>query len=200
MTALLLCLITALVYRPAAVIGFYSFLLLPAGAVLLASIAWLTLAPGWRLLLVRSPRVTSALPAHLLACVTAVTLGVWALAAAFDSTADHPMGTREILTAGLLCLLLGAMQTLAALWLAVRLGPGWALGLGIGGIVVSATFGGDVLAASPLWLLGPTGWPLTADTPGRLLIAIVVCTGAIAVFWTLAVRALRTAPLREGRD
>ncbi|WP_420733502.1 hypothetical protein [Brevibacterium luteolum] len=49
-------------------------------------------------------------------------------------------------------------------------------------------------------MLGPTGWPLTADTPGRLLIAAVVCTGASAVFWALAVQALRTAPLREGSD
>lgn len=199
-TALLLCLAAALVYRPAAVIGLYSFLLLPAGAVLLASIAWLTLAPGWRLLLVRSQRVTTALLAHLLTCVTVVTLGVWALAAAFDTTADDAMGLNRVAAAGLLCLLLGAAQTVASLWLAVRLGPGWALGLGIGGIVVSATFGGDVLAASPLWLLGPTGWPLTADTPARVLIAAVVCAGAIGVFWTLATRALRTAPLREGRD
>lgn len=199
-TALLLCLAAALVYRPAAIISFHSFLLLPAGAVLLASIAWLTLAPGWRLLLVRSQRVTTALLAHLLTCVTVVTLGVWALAAVFNLTTAHPMASGELAAAGLLCLLLGAAQTVASLWLAVRLGPGWALGLGIGGIVVSATFGGDVLAASPLWLLGPTGWPLTADTPARVLIAAVVCAGAIGVFWTLATRALRTAPLREGRD
>lgn len=198
--ALLLCLAAALVYRPAAVIGFYSFLLLPAGAVLLAGIAWLSLAPGWRLLLVRSPHVAWALPVHLLTSVCAVTLGVWALAAAFDTTADDAMGLSRVAAAGFLCLLLGGVQTLAALWLAVRLGPGWALGLGIGGIVVSATFGGDVLAASALWMLGPTGWPLTADTPGRLLIAAVVCTGASAVFWALAVQALRTAPLREGSD
>lgn len=197
-----LCVVTAVVYPVGYLFGLHTFALLPIGACVTAVLLWRALAPGWRLLVLRRSGMPAAVQLWLVGCVSAVTALVFALAllntALRGSPAVEPAAYWEVLRAGTLWSVLGPACGLGALWLAVRYGSGWALGAVVVVAVVSATFGGDVLADTWMWLLGPAAWPLSADTPGRFVTACALGALVALAGWALSLRALRTAESRGG--
>ncbi|MEU3020868.1 hypothetical protein ABZ635_26180, partial [Nocardiopsis sp. NPDC007018] len=157
-----LCLVTAAVYPVGYLLGLYTFALLPIGASVTAVLLWGLLAPGWRLLVPRRPGMPEAVQVWLIRCVGAMTALVIALCLIPPVLSGGPAAhtvSSEVLRAGALWLILGTACGLGALWLTVRHGPGWALGATSVVVVVSATFGGDVLAQTWMWLLGMIGGP-----------------------------------------
>ena len=189
--------VVAVVYPPSYLLGFYTYALLPLGACVVAVLLWQTLVPGWRLVVLHGANLPRAVQAWLLGCVTAVTLVVVILT--YMNTALHG-DSAEITTvvrAGVLWLLLGAAGSLGALWITVRYGMARALGAAAVLVIVGATFGGDVLADTWMWVLGPTAWPLSADSPSRFVLAGSIGIIAILAGWFASARAMRTATARE---
>lgn len=194
--AIVVCLATAIVYPADYLLGFHTYALLPLGACVTATLLWQTLAPGWRLLVLRRATVPAAVQTWLTVCVSVVTVIVFVLV--LINLTVRGDSTIEAWRVGTLWLILGTAGALAALWVTVRFGIGWALGAAIIFTIVGATFGGDVLAESWLWLLGPTAWPLSADTPARFATACGLGLLAVVAAWALSRQALTTVTARGG--
>lgn len=196
--AVALSIATAVVYPNGYLLGLHTYAVLPLGACIAAALAWQTLEPGWRILVLRRRGIYSAVQTWLLLCVTAVSIIVTLLTLANTVLRDgtDPSVVVPVIRAGALWLILGATGILGALWVVVRYGIGWALGASAILIIVSATLGGDVLANTWLWVLGPIAWPLSADTPARFAIAAIVGISAAIGAWMLSGRSLRNATAR----
>ncbi|GAB94829.1 hypothetical protein BJY21_000033 [Kineosphaera limosa] len=63
-------------------------------------------------------------------------------------------------------------------------------------LVVSLVFGGSWLAAGDLWFVGVLGWPVSADTPGRVAVATAACALATTGATLASLRAARRAAAR----
>lgn len=200
LAALALCTAIALIYPVNYLMGLHTYVLLPLGACVVAGLLWQTLAPGWRLFMLRSTNAPAAVHTWLVACVSSVTFVVTVLALVNTllrgGAGSDPDAIMQVLGTGLLWLILGAAVALGSLWLTVRYGLGWALGAVVILTVTGVTIGGDVLSGTWLWVLGPTAWPLSADTPGRFALAAGVGLLAAAAVWVLSRKALRNAPSR----
>lgn len=196
--AIALSIATAVVYPNGYLLGLHTYAVLPLGACITAALTWQTLSPGWRILVLRRSSIYSAVQTWLLLCVTSVSIIVTLLTLANTVLRDgaDPSVIVPVIRAGTLWLILGAAGILGALWVIVRYGIGWALGASAVLIIVSATLGGDVLANTWLWILGPIAWPLSADTPTRFTIAVIVSISAAIGAWMLSNRSLRQATAR----
>jgi ABC-2 type transport system permease protein len=194
--AILLATATAAVYPNSYLLGLHTYAMLPLGGCVITVLTWQALAPGWRVLLLRKATVPAAVRNWLLLWVSFVSVAVTVIALA--NAARHGHGDAASLLAvaqsGVLWLILGAAGTLAALWMTVRFGAGWALGSVAILTIIGVTVGGDVLADTWLWILGPTAWPLSADTPQRFLVAALTGSAFAVLTALLSTRAMRNAP------
>ena len=157
----------------------FSFLILPVGAGILPVLVWPRLQPAWALMQVEHARVRTALCAWCAGVVGFVAL----VAALTGGGGVHEEARRFILS-----LLVGIALVLFSLVVTARLGIGWALALTIVGTIFSLTIGGDVLAASPLWILAVPAWPHVAQSPLRFAVAGVLALILVLVAWVLACR------------
>ncbi|AOS62214.1 ABC-2 family transporter permease [Actinoalloteichus hymeniacidonis] len=196
--AIVLAIAVAAVYPNSYLLGLHSYAMLPIGVCVVAVLTWQTLTPGWRILVLRRSNVLASVRTWLVLCVTSVTLAVTfgALANSVLRGDPDPATIMSLLRSGMLWLMLGTAGVLGALWISVRYGTGWALGATVVITTLGITLGGDVLAETWLWILGPTAWPLTADTPARLAIAAPIGLLMATAMWLLSGRALRTATAR----
>lgn len=169
-----------------------TYALLPVGAGVLPTLVWPRLRPSWALVQIEHPKVLTALLTWMLAVVALVAL-IAAAAALTSGAALADEGRRfalAVLTTGALAL--------CALIITARFGIAWALGATIVWTIFSVTIGGDVLAATPLWILAVPAWPDVADTTLRFAVALVAGVALLAVAWAGAGRALRgIAPMRR---
>lgn len=169
-----------------------TYALLPVGAGVLPTLVWPRLRPAWALMQIEHPKVLTALCTWVLAVVAVVAL-IAAAAALTSGAALADEGRRfalAVLTTGALAL--------CALIITARFGIAWALGTTIVWTIFSVTIGGDVLAATPLWILAVPAWPDVADSTLRFIVALVAGVALLAVAWAGAGRALRgIAPLRR---
>ena len=169
-----------------------TYALLPVGAGVLPTLVWPRLRPAWALMQIEHPKVLTALCTWVLAVVAVVAL-IAAAAALTSGAALADEGRRfalAVLTTGALAL--------CALIITARFGIAWALGTTIVWTIFSVTIGGDVLAATPLWILAVPAWPDVADSTLRFAVALVAGVALLAVAWAGAGRALRgIAPLRR---
>lgn len=196
--AIVVGVITAIVYPNTYLTGLHTYALLPLGACIVAVLTWQTLAPGWHVLVLRRSTIPGGVQSWLILCVSIVTLVMMAAGFANAVLREHTDSATllEFAGTGMLWLILGAAGTLSALWLTVRLGAAWALGTTVILTVLGITLGGDVLAETWLWVLGPTAWPLSADTPERFAVAIGVGVLVTVITWFGSIHALRNAPAR----
>lgn len=169
-----------------------TYALLPVGAGVLPTLVWPRLRPAWALMQIEHPKVLTALRTWVLAVVALVAL-IAAAAALTGGAALADEGRRfalAVLTTGALAL--------CALIITARFGIAWALGATIVWTIFSVTIGGDVLAATPLWILAVPAWPDVADTTLRFAVALVAGVVLLAVAWAGAGRALKgIAPMRR---
>ncbi|WP_367404853.1 hypothetical protein [Kocuria marina] len=196
--AILLAVATAAIYPNSYLLGLHTYAMLPLGACVIAVLTWQALTPGWRVLILRKATVPAAVQAWLLLWVSFVSVAVTVTGLANAVLRGHgdAASLLAITQSGVLWLVLGIGGTLGALWLTVRFGAGWALGAAVILIIVGVTLGGDILADTWLWILGPTAWPLSADTPQRFLIAALAGSAFAVLAWLLSTRAMRNAPAR----
>jgi len=196
--AVVLAATVAVVYPNSYLLGLHTYAMLPLGACIIVVLAWQALTPGWRILVLRRGNIPAAVRSWLVLCVTVVTLVVTlcTLVNTVLRGETDPATIVSLLRSGLLWLILGTAGVLGALWLTVRYGVGWALGATVIIMILGITLGGDILADTWLWILGPTAWPLTADTPARLALAAMIGLLIAAATWLLSGRALRTATAR----
>ncbi len=169
-----------------------TYALLPVGAGVLPTLVWPRLRPAWALMQIEHPKVLTALLTWMLAVVALVAL-IAAAAALTGGAALADEGRRfalAVLTTGALALI--------ALTVTARFGIAWALGATIVWTIFSVTIGGDVLAATPLWILAVPAWPDVADTTVRFAIALIAGVALLAAAWAGAGRTLKgIAPLRR---
>jgi len=198
--AIVLSIVTAAVYPNTYLLGLHTYTLLPLSACIVAVLTWQSLAPGWRLLVIRPFNTPAAVRWWVLLCISGITTTV--LLSAIANALRRGEGTVDALIAiarsGALWFVLGEAGTLAALWVTVRFGAGWTLGGSVILCVVGVTLGGDVLAASGLWIVAPTAWPLSADTPGRFAVAVSFGVVIAVIAWIGCGRAMITAARRGG--
>lgn len=197
--AILLSIGTAAVYPNSYLLGLHTYAVLPLGTCIVAVLTWQSILPGWRVLVLRRTAVPAAVQAWLLLCVTIVSLTVTLVT--FTNAILRGQTARESLLAttqtGTLWLVLGAAGVLGSLWITVQFGVGAALGAAVVLAITGVTLGGDVLADSWLWVLGPTAWPLSADTPSRFALAMGIGLAVTTIAWFASTRALRRAPANE---
>lgn len=198
--AVVLAIAVAAVYPNSYLLGLHTYAMLPLGACIIAVLAWQALTPGWHILVLRRGNIPTAVRTWLVLCVTVVTLAVIICALANSVLRGETDATTivSLLSSGLLWLILGTVGVLGALWITVRYGVGWALGATVIITILGITLGGDILAGTWLWVLGPTAWPLSADTPTRFVIACGLGLFAVVAAWTLSRRALTTVTARGG--
>lgn len=196
--AILLAVATAAMYPNSYLLGLHTYAMLPLGACVIAVLTWQAVLPGWRVLILRKATVPTAVQAWLLLWVSFVSVAVTVTALANALLRGHgdAASLLAITQSGALWLILGIAYTLGALWITVRFGAGWALGAAVILIIVGVTLGGDILADTWLWILGPTAWPLSADTPQRFLAAALIASAFAVLTWLLSTRAMRNAPAR----
>ena len=194
--AIVLAIATAVVYPNSYLLGLHTYAMLPLGACVIAVLTWQAVLPGWRVLVLRRGTVPAAVRTWLVLCATTVSLLVTiaALANATRRGESEPATLLTIAQTGALWLVLGAAGALGALWVTVRFGVGPALGAAVILTILGVTLGGDVLADTWLWVLGPTAWPLSADTPARFVLAILIGLVIAVAAWLAGGHALRKAP------
>ncbi|MEJ4099748.1 hypothetical protein V5S96_05150 [Corynebacterium mastitidis] len=175
----------AAMYPPFAVTGLTTFLLLPLGTAILPVMVWGGLAPAWRIAVLRRPGLRGAVALWHLGLVWGV-----CLASAVATLVAGESLDRAAARAALWCAT-GTVLALLFLLLTVRFSPGAALGLGVVSTIVSLTLGGDVLAATSLWVLALPSWGESALDPGRFPLALALCAALAAVLLPLLGRAYR---------
>lgn len=188
--ALALMVGVALVDRPGAAAGTFSYLVLPVGAITLPVVAWSGVRDAWRITALRGPRTRHALVARIIIHVAAMTAAAVMAVLLEGSPEDLPR--RALLWA-----LTGAVVALASLATTIRFGPGMAIAGGLLWWIFSVTFAGDVLAATPLWAVSLPLWAECADTPARLMLAVPTCL-ALFIGLLFMVRHAETVRLRAG--
>lgn len=169
------------------VTGVGTWILVPLGACVLACLAWSANADAWRIAVLRGHPASHA--AALLALCAGLLVAVvgWVTIVARMSRGAHGLSVAYPAVS----LAVGAMVLTVSLWLVTRFGVGAALVTTLVVLVVSLVFGATWMADGPLWLVGVLGWPLTATTPGRLLVALalaLVTTGTATLAWLSALR------------
>ena len=163
----------ALVYPPATLHGFFTFAVLPLGAGLLALLVWHRVSQAWSLMRIHYPGCERVVLIWSLAVVVLVscTAGVLGLVAGG--------GLAEETRRTLLAVLVGYLLVLVSYQLVVR----WGAAVSIAGVLLIALYsvlvGGDVLADTPLWVVGVGAWPNVAHSGARFGIASVI--GSMAV-------------------
>lgn len=185
----LIVLLMAMRYSPEVRHAIFTYALLPIGAGVLPVLVWPRVQPAWALMRTEHPGVITALCGWLLLVVIVVTL-------AGTLTGGAAVGTE--LRRGALAILVGGALALLSLLVTVRFGIAWALALTLVVSVFSLTIGGDVLASGPLWIVAPTAWPEIAIEGPRMIIAVVLGAGLLALAWWAASRQLRSARLLRG--
>lgn len=152
------------------VAGFTTWLVVPIGSCLLACLAWTAQAQGWRIVALRVRPATLGL-AQLLLClaalavVVAVTSTTIGLSGGGVAAGLHPDRFARVL------MVVGAAAITVCLWLATRFGPGAAIATTLVVLVISLVFGGTFIGQGDAWIVGFFGWPGSADTALRAMLA-----------------------------
>lgn len=166
--------------------GFSSWLLVPLGTAILATISWAALQPALRITALR--RRPEALARDILLVDTVLLVLVTASIAASAQT----LGIDDLPRFIALTLFVGEANLLACLALSARWGTGASIGTTLMLMVTGALFGGQPeLARTPVWVVAPYGYPLNATSPQRLATAIAVLAITCTVSWLLWARTLR---------
>ncbi|KQB83690.1 hypothetical protein [Corynebacterium oculi] len=189
LTVLVLC-YAAVRYPAPLLTGLTTFLLLPLGTALLPVIAWGAAAPAWNISVAHNPALRAAFTAWNLIVTDALCL----TAAGLTLVAGISPG-QAALRAVLWCAT-GAVLVLTWLLLTVRFSAAVPLGCAVILTIFSVTLGGDVLAATPLWLAALPSWGESALSGTRPLLAIGVCGVLLVALVPLLRRAYRRV---EGR-
>ena len=166
--------------------GFSSWLLVPLGTAILATISWAALQPALRITALR--RRPEALARDILLVDTVLLVLVTASIAASAQT----LGIDDLPRFIALTLFVGEANLLACLALSARWGTGASIGTTLMLMVTGALFGGQPeLARTPVWVVAPYGYPLNATSTQRLATAIAVLAITCTVSWLLWARTLR---------
>ena len=169
-TVVVLAVVT-LVYPPSYLDALFGLVVLPAGAAVLAVVAWLAHEPAWPIVLTRAVR-PEVLPRRLLAVLYALVTTVAVLTGALLVADGHPATaavSRVVVAAPLGCAVVAL-----TLWMHARMHVAVALVVAFLGTAGGILFGGSVLATTSLWLAGPAAWTYSATTPGRIAVAVIV--------------------------
>lgn len=170
-TTLALLAVVALVYPSSYPDALFGLVVLPAGAAMLAVLAWQVQEPAWRVLLARSAR-PATLPLHLLGVLGTVVAAVAVVSGCLLAADGVPVADAAVRV--VVAVPLGWAAVALTLWLHLRLHVAVALVVAFLGTTGGILFGGSVLAATPLWLAGPAAWAYSATTPGRAAVAVAV--------------------------
>lgn len=176
--------LVATVYSSSYVGGLYTYALLPLGAGLVPVITWPALSDAWPVAIIENRWIRGT---YLLWQTLLVTVLALAASAAY-LVADGG----GVLRRGVLWILTGIFLVTVATALCVRFGAGMTVAATVLWTVVAATLGGDVLADTVLWIAAIPAWADTADTPGRLVMAVICLAVLIAASVLWAKRELRS--------
>ncbi|MGJ3507452.1 hypothetical protein [Enemella sp. A6] len=185
--------VVALVWNGAYVAGLATWLVIPIGCAVLAVLAWTAHESAWPVAVLRTrPAVLGA----SLGLVCGVILTVIVAAIGGGLWLSGGAGPAEPIRFLTLLWLVGLATLMVDLWLVTRFGTAATLGVTLVGLVISLVFGGSWLAEGTTWLVGWFGWPHSATTWPRALLAgtasAVVAAAAGLGWW----RALRRAAAR----
>ena len=156
------------IFYPASYIsGFYTFFVLPLGAGLLPILSWKLLSSAWRVTVLENAktRVSYLLWHSILFVFLAMVLGVCHTFAG----GNFPETMKLVVLWSTTGVVLVTISTV----LCVSYGAGLTIAWSIFITVLSATLGGDVLAESILWVVALPAWPEIANTPERLIFAVI---------------------------
>lgn len=187
-SAVLFVVATRLVWNANYTRGLVGLLVVPCLGCLLACLAVQGLQPSLRSILTRTSATRHALVAVVLTAVpfAAVVL----LGAALSG-----QGAAAVASVGLT---FGLASLVLSMALAVRFSSGAAAMVTLVGLVLSVVMGGSVLAEAPLlWLLGPWSWAYSANTPGRMVVAVLLSVALTALSAAGLVRALKGSAARS---
>ncbi|ANY05234.1 hypothetical protein [Pseudonocardia sp. HH130630-07] len=156
----------------------FGLAVLPAGAAVLAVVAWRAQEPAWRIVCSRAARPWTA-GLRLLAVLGLVVVAFTAVTAAvlaLDGVAAPTVALRVLVAVPL-----GWAVVTLTLWLHARWHVAVALVVAFLGTTGGIAFGGSVLATTPLWLAGPAAWTWSAGTPDRAAVAVAASLLVTAV-------------------
>ncbi|MDN5915357.1 MAG: hypothetical protein L0I76_09660 [Pseudonocardia sp.] len=173
--AVLLALVAAV--RPSYLEGLLGFVVLPTGAWVLAVLAWQAQAPAWRIVATRDHRPHRAGRA-LLGVLAGIVTGTCAFAGLLMVLIGDDAG--YVASRVAVGVSVGWAIVALTLWLYTRFHLAVALTVNVLGGMTGVLFGGSTLAASWLWLAGPSGWMLSATGPTRTAVAITLSLGVAA--------------------
>lgn len=161
----------ALVWGHSRVTGLEVWAAIPLGTCILASILASTTGAGWR---VTALRRTAAEQAAATGAVCALLLSV-VVGAGMLLALVSGGEVAEVLRTAVLAWAVGAAALAVDLFLAMRFGAGAAFGVTLVALVLSMVLGGTQIARTPAWAAGFFGWPVSADSAGRVAIALLAC-------------------------
>ncbi|MEL4505529.1 hypothetical protein AAEX63_10830 [Luteococcus sp. H138] len=166
--------------------GFSSWLLIPLGTAILATISWAALEPALRITALR--RRPEALARDVLLVDSIVLLLVTASIALCAQSLGISSPARFVA----LSLIVGEANLLVCLALTARWGTGASIGTTLVLMVTGALFGGQPeLARTTVWVVAPYGYPLNATSAGRLTTVIAVLAITLTLSWIAWTRTLR---------
>lgn len=178
-SSLLALVIIAISHRPGVTSGLFSYAILPLGSMILPVLAWSKVRDGWQLVSLRSAAAWWVFTLRLVLHVVLMVV----FATGFVMVEGDSEG---LLRRVILWVLTGTVMVLLSLVVAVRFSAGVAVGGALIWWIFSVTFAGDILAVTPLWVVSLPLWAECANTPGRLLIAMIACgvlAGALIGLW-----------------
>lgn len=166
--------------------GFSSWLLIPLGTSILATISWTALQPALRIAALR--RRPEALARDVLLVDAIVLLLVTTSIAICAQSLGISSPARFVA----LILLVGEANLLVCLALTARWGTGASIGTTLVLMVTGALFGGQPeLARTAVWVVAPYGYPLNATSASRLTTVLAVLAITLNLSWIAWTRTLR---------
>lgn len=157
----------AIFYPASYISGFYTFFVLPLGAGLLPIVSWKLLSSAWRVTVLENAktRVSYLMWHSILLVFLAMVLGVLHTFAG----GNFPETMKLVVLWSTTGVVLATISTVLCVSYGVGLTIAWSIFI----TVLSATLGGDVLAESILWVVALPAWPEIANTPERLIFAVI---------------------------
>ncbi len=157
----------AIFYPASYISGFYTFFVLPLGAGLLPIVSWKLLSSAWRVTVLENAktRVSYLMWHSILLVFLAIVVGVLHTFAG----GNFPETVKLVVLWSTTGVVLATISTVLCVSYGVGLTIAWSIFI----TVLSATLGGDVLAESILWVVALPAWPEIANTPERLIFAVI---------------------------